>query len=118
MWHLQADVNDWTETLPRLPDRSLVKVTTNGQRFREVKAVNPNIKTCLRHVRDDLQVYQSGHNININAGWFNWEAAKNSARTWFDTFIDNTFRDDIAPFCDAVSWHNEIYHFCLPPCLF
>lgn len=84
-----------------MPDKSLVKATENYQMFSEVKGINSNIFTAMRLVRDGWQ--------NYDGQWFDWETAKNQARRWFNAFINQTFYADIARYCDAVSWHNEIW---------
>jgi hypothetical protein len=105
MWHIQRTVHGWTETLETLPDGAMVKATENYQIFREVKAANPNIFTVHRMVRDHWQRYWG----NTSSPWFDTESARDMARAWFDAFIDGTFREQIEPYCDAVSWHNEIW---------
>jgi len=96
MIHLQRTVPNWTEALHRLPDKSLVKSVDNGQVFAEVKAVNPNIYTCLRHHYDHGQVFGGTYAEN-----------KVRAREFFATFIDDTFKQEIAPHCDFVEEWNE-----------
>ena len=105
MWHLQRTVPGWDESLSLLPDTAMIKATEGYQIFKQIKGINPHIFTIHRMVRDHWQTYQG----NIASGWFNWEAAKAEARRWFDAFIDGTFRDQIEPYCDSVSWHNEIW---------
>jgi murein DD-endopeptidase MepM/ murein hydrolase activator NlpD len=96
MIHLQVPVPGWLEAVERLPDRSLVKVVDQGQVFREVKNINPSIYTCLRHIYDVGQVF--GGDLTDN---------KARARVFFDSFIDQTFLIDIAPYCDFVEEWNE-----------
>ena len=105
MNHIQRTVPNWLEGVQRLPDWSLIKATENYQIFREVKGINPNIFTAHRMVRDSWQHYTG----ELSSGWFDWETAKQMAWEWFGAFIDPTFHADIAPYCDAVSWHNEIW---------
>ena len=100
-YHIQRTVPNWLDAVHRLPDVSLVKATENYQMFREVKAINPAITTAVRLVRDGWQ--------NYDGQWFDWDVAKDQARAWFNAFINPTFYADIAPYCDAVSWHNEIW---------
>lgn len=101
MYHIQRTVPNWLDAVMRLPDGGLVKATEDYQMFREVKEINSNIFTVHRMVRDGWQ--------NYDGQYFDWGVAKACARSWFDAFIDSTFRNDIAPYCDAVSWHNEIW---------
>jgi murein DD-endopeptidase MepM/ murein hydrolase activator NlpD len=96
MIHLQSTIPNWLDTVKKLPDRSLVKVVDQGQVFREVKTINPNIYTCLRHWYDPRQVF--GGDLLEN---------KARARTFFQTFIDQTFINDIAPYCDFIEEWNE-----------
>lgn len=105
MNHIQRTVPNWLEAIRRLPDGALEKATENYQIFREIKGINPNIFTAHRMVRDSWQHYTG----ELSSGWFDWEAAKSMAHEWFGAFIDQTFFADIAPYCDAVSWHNEIW---------
>lgn len=105
MNHIQRTVPNWLEAVHRLPDGALEKATENYQIFREIKGINPNIFTAHRMVRDHWQHYTG----QLDSGWFDWEAAKSMAHEWFGAFIDQTFFADIAPYCDAVSWHNEIW---------
>ena len=100
MIHLQINVPDWLEAVERLPDGSLVKGIDNGQEFAAVKAIAArrgiNINTCLRHWYDGHQVFGG-----------DFEANKERARTFFDTFIDGTFIDELAQYCDYVEEWNE-----------
>ena len=94
--HLQSTLPGWLEPVRRAPDYSLVKTVDQGQVFREVKEINPKIYTCLRHWYDPDQVFGG-----------NFEANKEKARIFFDTFIDGTFISDIAEHCDFVEEWNE-----------
>lgn len=105
MWHIQRTVPGWLESVKLLPDGALVKTTENQHLVREVKGINQNIYTAFRMVRDSWQVYQGTR----DSGWFNWEAATGMARDWFLAFVNDTFRQEIAQYCDGVSWHNEIW---------
>ena len=100
-FHVQRTVPNWLDGVARLPNGGLVKATEDYQMFREVKEINPALFTVHRMVRDGWQ--------NYDGQYFDWEVGKQCARDWFNAFIDGTFRDAIAPYCDAVSWHNEIW---------
>lgn len=94
--HLQSTLHGWLEPVRRAPDYSLAKTVDQGQVFREVKDINSKIFTCLRHWYDGHQVFGG-----------DFEANKERARVFFDTFIDGTFIDDIAEHCDYVEEWNE-----------
>ena len=94
--HLQKTVPGWLEPVKKMPDYSLVKSIDQGQVFREVKGINSKIFTCLRHMYDKDQVF---------GGTF--EENKDKARTFFATFVDGTFKNDIAQYCDFVEEWNE-----------
>lgn len=96
MDHIQGTVTGWKNHLHVLPDKTLVKAVDQGQIFAEVKEINKNIYTCLRHHYDAAQVFGG-----------DYEANKQRARVFFDTFIDGTFRNDIAPYCDYIEEWNE-----------
>lgn len=105
MWHLQRTTEGWLDSLYRLPDSASVKATGGYEVFREVKAINPRIFTIHRMVRQELEIYEGTR----NSGWFDWETAKGLARMWFNAFVDGTFVEKIAPYTNAVSWHNEVW---------
>ena len=96
MWHIQRTVPNWLEAVQRLPDGALVKSIDGGQIFQEVKGINANINTCLRHWYDPGQVFGGTYAEN-----------KQRARTFFNTFIDGTFINQIAPHCDYIEEWNE-----------
>lgn len=96
MIHLQKSVPGWFEAVTLLPDRSLVKTVDQGQEFAAVKAYNPNIYTCLRHHYDHAQHFGGSFDDNIER-----------ARTFFNSFVDETFRNHIAPYCDFIEEWNE-----------
>ena len=96
MYHVQRPVPNWLEAVQRLPDGALVKSVDGGQIFREVKSINANINTCLRHWYDPGQVFGGTYAEN-----------KNRARDFFETFVDQTFIDQIAPYCDYIEEWNE-----------
>ena len=96
MIHLQRTVPNWLEAVQRLPDRALVKSVDQGQVFREVKSINPSIYTCLRHHYDHAQHFGGSQADNFSR-----------ARQFFESFIDQTFVTDIAPYCDFIEEWNE-----------
>ncbi len=94
--HQPPGAPGWLEAVQKLPDKSLVKTVDGGQVFAEVKGINPNIYTCLRHWFDQGQVF---------GGTFQENKAR--ARSFFETFIDGTFINQIAPHCDFIEEWNE-----------
>lgn len=96
MNHIQVTIPGWLEPVKKLPDYSLVKAVDQGQVFREVKAINTKIYTCLRHMYDGRQNFGGTYEEN-----------KEKARIFFDTFVDGTFRKDIAQHCDFIEEWNE-----------
>jgi hypothetical protein len=96
MIHLQRPVQNWTESLVNLPPGSLVKAVDNGQVFKEAKGINPGLVTCLRHHYDPGQVFGG-----------TWDDNVLRARAFFASFVDGTFKNDIAPWCDYVEEWNE-----------
>jgi hypothetical protein len=95
MIHLQKNVPNWLEAVQRLPLGSLVKAVDQVQELKQVKLTNPGVITCLRHHYDHEQVFGG-----------DYEANKQRARTFFDTFIDGTFME-YAPFVDFIEEWNE-----------
>ena len=96
MLHLQRTVPDWTRCLSLLPAGSLVKAVDNGQLFREAKGINPGVVTCLRHHYDSGQIFGGS-----------WDQNLTRAREFFASFVDGTFRTDIAPWCNYIEGFNE-----------
>lgn len=96
MLHIQKTVENWDEVLSVLPSGCLVKVVDQGQLFRQVKAANPRLVTCLRHHYDSGQVFGGS-----------WAELKDRAFEFFSSFVDSTFLRDIAPYCDFVEDWNE-----------
>jgi hypothetical protein len=96
MLHIQRTVPDWLQAVERLPDGALVKAVDQGQVFQEVKAINPTIYTNLRHYYDSGQVFGG-----------TWEDNLDRARAFFSSFIDGTFRTQIAPYCNSIGEFNE-----------
>lgn len=74
-----------------------MKAIDRGDILRDVKAINPNIRTALRH-------YGGPQNIFDGRGY---EAYKRLAREFYATFIDETFRQQYARFADIVIEWNE-----------
>lgn len=96
MYHFQQPVTDWPQAVERLPDTALVKAVDRGDILRDVKGINPNITTTLRHW---------GGSQNIFGGTF--EENKQRARDFFKTFIDATFKEQYAQYTDYVHDWNE-----------
>ena len=105
MWHIQRTFPGWLESVKLLPDEAAIKATEDYQLFNDVKRINPNLFTMHRMVRDSWQVYTG----KPDSGWFDWEEAKRLSRLWFNAFVDGSFIESVAPVCNAVSWHNEIW---------
>jgi murein DD-endopeptidase MepM/ murein hydrolase activator NlpD len=95
-FHIQRTIPNWLEAVQRLPGGALVKAVDQGQIFREVKNINANINTCLRHWYDQGQVFGGSYAEN-----------KQRARDFFSTFVDGTFISEIAPYCDYIEEWNE-----------
>jgi hypothetical protein len=96
MIHLQKTVPNWPEAIARLPDKSLFKAVDEGSEFAGVKAINPHIKTVLRHHYDPDQVFGGS-----------WDDNLDRARAFFETFIDGTFKDRYAEDTDYIEEWNE-----------
>ncbi len=97
MFHFQDSVQDWPRAVGRLPVGSLVKAIDRGDILRDVKAINPGIRTALRH-------YGGPQNIFDGRGL---EGYKRLAREFFATFVDETFRAQYARHVDVVLEWNE-----------
>lgn len=97
MLFFQGDVNDWPRAVAKLPGGSLVKAIDRGDILRDVKGINPNIKTALRH-------YGGPQTIFDGRGF---EGYKDLARQFFATFIDGTFFEQYAQYTDIVMEWNE-----------
>lgn len=80
MIHLQYNTPGWSEALGRLPDGVLIKLVDMVQTAAEVKAVNPKLKTLLRHVNNEGYLWS-----------MDWQANVNKARAEYQTYIDGTF---------------------------
>lgn len=99
MFHFQNSVRDWPRAVAQLPNGSLIKSIDRGDILRDVKAINPNIKTALRH-------YGGTQNIFDGRGF---EAYKNVARQFFSEWIDGTFRAQYARHTDiAIEWNEYL----------
>jgi hypothetical protein len=96
MLHLQRTVPNWDEALRLGPERALLKTVDQSGQNNVAKAINPNIKTCLRHWYDPQQVF---------GGTF--EENKTKARVFLDTFIDGTFIMHHAQYTDFIEDWNE-----------
>jgi len=95
MIHLQRTVPGWLEAVSLLPDKSCVKAVDQVQAFEQVKAINPNLATCLRHFYDRGQIFGGTYAEN-----------KQKARDFFATFIDGTFME-YAKYVDYIEEWNE-----------
>ena len=79
MFHFGSPVNDWPRAVAQLLEGYVTKVIDNVQMLAESKAVNPGVKTILRHW---YQQQVPGDSFQDN---------KQRARDFFDSFIDDTF---------------------------
>jgi hypothetical protein len=97
VFHFQSSVRDWPFAVEKLPNKSLIKVIDRGDILRDVKAINPNITTVLRHYgfHEDLDTIRT------------LEQHKDVARSFFSTFIDGTFLEKYAAYTDIVLEFNE-----------
>jgi len=94
-FHFQRPVNDWPVAARLLPDRSVIKAVDNVQLLAEAKRINQTFHCNLRH-----WVHQ-----NLPASDADFQA---SAKRFFDTFIDGTFRQH-ARAVDSISEWNEYF---------
>ena len=93
-FHLQGNVNDWTEAAARLPDYAPIKFIDGGpQRAVEAKAINPSLFTVVRYVVQEQNPQGDFHQ---------------HARDFFAMFVDDTFRTH-AHAVDAVCEYNEYF---------
>jgi hypothetical protein len=96
MFHFQEPTIDWPRAIAKLPAGYVIKAIDNVQMLSDVKATNPGLKTNLRHY------YQNQSPAATFA------ENKNSARYFFSTFIDDTFKDH-AHNVDYIEEWNEYY---------
>lgn len=94
-FHLQSPVPDWLASVQRLPAGSWLKAIDGVQLLSQAKTVNPAINTVLRHWYDGRQIFGGSY-----------EELKQRARTFFSTFVDDTFRS-YAQAVDAIEEWNE-----------
>jgi hypothetical protein len=81
MIHLQLPVPSWLEAVQLLPPNSLVKAVDNIGALVDAKATNQGINTVLRHWYDPQQIFGG-----------TWDDNLRRAGAFFDTFIDDTFK--------------------------
>lgn len=97
MLHLQYNTPGWDQAVPTNP---AVKMAVLGIKrpdmCKTAKQINPSCITMVRHVDDGLQHFSS-----------TWEGARELARRWWSLFIDQTFREQYAPWIDLVKGYNE-----------
>jgi len=97
--HLQTEVNNWTDALPRLPDGTLVKAVDRGDLLRTAKQIKPGCVTLLRHWYDHGQHYDNApYSVKLDR-----------ARTFFNSFLDGTFYQQYAPVVDIIAGWNEVW---------
>lgn len=93
--HIQLDVPGWPEAVERLPAGAVVKAVNIAQYLPEARARNRDVYTIYRQVNDH-QYYST-----------NWDEMIERWRNVFPTFIDDTFRRDIAEHTNAIEGDNE-----------
>ena len=103
MFHFGTPVDDWDRAARKLPSGYVIKAIDDVQMLAEGKAKNPGLRTILRHYyRDQVP----GNSIQEN---------KQRARDFFDSFIDDTFRNgethglNHAAATDYIEGWNEYY---------
>lgn len=79
MFHFGTPVNDWPRAAAQLPDGYVIKVIDNVQMLAQVKSINRQLQTILRHY---YQNQVPGESLEDN---------RQRARDFFDSFIDDTF---------------------------
>lgn len=94
-FHLQASTPDWKRSLQYLPDYTPIKAVDAVHLLAEAKENNDTLQTILRHWYDHAQHFGGSYEEN-----------KTKARAFFNSFIDNTFRDH-AKNVDYISEWNE-----------
>jgi GH25 family lysozyme M1 (1,4-beta-N-acetylmuramidase) len=101
--YFQGTANNWTDWVVRLPDGFSVFAVDRSDILRTAKQIKPTLFTIARHWNDNYQ-------------WTtDWEIAKQLARNWFNSFIDQTFKEQYAPYVMAVTERNEYDSHTLPP---
>lgn len=97
--HLQTEVNNWTDALPRLPDGVLVKAVDRADLLRTAKQIKPGCITLLRHWYDQGQHYDNAP----------YAVKLDRARNFFNSFLDGTFYAQYSPYVDIIAGWNEVW---------
>lgn len=97
--HLQDTVNNWTDCIPRLPDRVLVKAVKRPDMLRTAKQIRPGCITLLRHHYDDNQTYD----------FASYATKLDRAKNYFDAFLDGTFYEQYKALVDIIGLWNEVW---------
>jgi len=101
--YFQDTAADWPQWVAKLPNNFSIIAVDRGDILKEARQHNPGVFTILRHWNDNYQ-------------WTNdWQTAKQLARDWFNSFIDQTFKEQYAPYVMAVTERNEYDSHVLPP---
>ncbi len=95
--HFQGDVENWKEAMSLLVAGFYIKVVDRGDMARDAIAVNNGLKAVLRHWGPPQ--HHEG----------TWEEKKQRARDYFETFVDETFRNQYAQYIHAIQFYNEIW---------
>lgn len=94
--HVQNPLPGWTRHLATLPAGTPIKAVDNVQLLGEVKQINPQLKTVLRHWYDHGQVFDNSP----------YSVLLDRAAAFFASFIDGTFAQYAAT-VDYVETYNE-----------
>lgn len=95
-FHGQNPINNWLDAIKELPAGAPVLAVDNVHMLRDVKSVNPGVLTIFRK------------KINEQAFTPDFEAAKQKARDYFNTFIDGTWQQqELWRYVDVVKEWNE-----------
>ena len=97
--HLQDTVPNWTDCVPRLPDKVLVKAVKRPDMLRTAKQIRPGCITLLRHHYDDHQTYDFAP----------YATKLDRAKNYFDAFLDGTFYDQYKALVDIIGLWNEVW---------
>ena len=95
-FHLQTSVPDWLSAVEKLPPGTPLKAVNNAQFLREAKQRNPGVITIHREWYDHGQHFDNSP----------YTVLLSRARTFFQSFINPTFRE-LSPYIDVVETWNE-----------
>lgn len=96
-FHGQKPINGWLEPIKLLPPNAPVLAVDDIHMLRDVKGVNPQVRTIFRKYWSNDQGFTP-----------DYEEAKNKARNYFNSFIDGTWQQqELWAFVDVVKEWNE-----------